>query len=807
LHLLNSEVPAGLSRSIVLVALVCSTHVLARSAPQTSTTNGEPARPTQQDEYTEYALLAPETASFKILYEVTATTPGATTYFNPIRKGSQASEESVYDMMTGQPLAFEQVTGAEARASGLPGAAVDTDYIRVHLARPIPPDGGQARIRIVKTYKDPKTYFTEGEGIVFKRGLGIRRNAVVLPQGYWLSDCNVPSQVLSEPDGRIRISFMHQAPGEAALLLKARPGAPSGDAARPRPLTNARSWERPAEEGPTERTRLAERAAQDRDIVYFLQQPESHAFSLYHDYTESREGVDRYLNVVRAGSRVSNPSAKMLDTGDVLRTEIVTGRQLKSERRPQMNDRAGGGAGSEAEAVADDAQVVVVRFPPVMKGRSVRLRIAETYAAPESYRLEGDELVFDRSFGRPRNSVVLPSGWYLTALSIPGVVRQTIEGLTRVDFVNGRPDSIDVLLKAKRIARPSRSTSLPANEVQGTGPTTSGAQDRGVQATSSSTVRTLEPTPSTVAYGYYSAAAVPALRVRSGEALRIHTLLTSTPQRLEGAGVASDLVEPALREIVEKVKDKGPGGHILTGPIFVEGAEPGDVLEVRVEAIELAIPYAYNAFSTTRGFLPHDFQQGKMSIIPLDAVRMVAHFADGIEIPLRPFFGSMGVAPPAAAGRISSGPPGKHAGNLDNKDLVVGSTVYIPVNAPGALFEVGDGHAGQGDGEVDITALETSLVGTFRFVVRKDMHLTWPRAETPTDWITMGIDDDLTEAARIATREMIDFLATTKKLSREDAYMLTSVAGNLAITQVVDGPMGVHVRMPKAIFKPGVASR
>ena len=313
----------------------------------------------------------------------------------------------------------------------------------------------------------------------------------------------------------------------------------------------------------------------------------------------------------------------------------------------------------------------------------------------------------------------------------------------------------------------------------------------------------LEPTPATIAYGYYDAAAKPVLTIKSGDVVRVHTLLTSTPERLENAGVAKDAVEPALREIVDKVTGaaKGPGGHILNGPIFVEGAEPGDVLEVHVEKIDLAIPYAYNAFSTRSGFLPQDFKEGKMKIIPLDAKRMIATFAPGIEIPLHPFFGSMGVAPPPSAGRVSSAPPGKHAGNLDNKDLIVGSTLYIPVSAPGALFEVGDGHAGQGDGEVDITALETSLVGTFRFVVRKDMHLTWPRAETPTAFITMGIDDDLTEATRIATREMIDFLSTEKKMSREEAYMLTSVAGDLAITQLVDGPKGVHVRMPKAIFK------
>jgi acetamidase/formamidase len=310
----------------------------------------------------------------------------------------------------------------------------------------------------------------------------------------------------------------------------------------------------------------------------------------------------------------------------------------------------------------------------------------------------------------------------------------------------------------------------------------------------------LQATPSTVAYGYYDAAAPPVMRIASGDIVRIHTLITSTPARLEGAGVAKDQVEPALREVVEKVTNKGPGGHILTGPIYVDGAEPGDVLEVRIRKIDLAIPYSYNAFSTRGGFLPKDFTASAMKIVPLDAKRMVGRFADGVEIPLHPFFGSMGVAPPPAAGRVGSAPPGRHAGNIDNKELVAGTTLYIPVQVAGALFEVGDGHAAQGDGEVDITALETSLVGTFQFLVRKDLHLSWPRAETPTEWITMGMDDDLTEAARIATREMIDFLATTKKMTREDAYMLISAAGDLVITQVVDGPKGVHVRMPKKIF-------
>ncbi len=189
-----------------------------------------------------------------------------------------------------------------------------------------------------------------------------------------------------------------------------------------------------------------------------------------------------------------------------------------------------------------------------------------------------------------------------------------------------------------------------------------------------------------------------------------------------------------------------------------------------------------------------------MSIIPLDKARGVAHFAPGIDIPMHPFFGSIGVAPPASMGRLNSAPPGIHGGNLDNKELVAGTTLYLPVHTAGALLEIGDGHAGQGNGEVDITALETSLVGTFQVIVRKDMHLTWPRAETPTHWITMGTSPDLVQATKTAVRQAIDFLVTTKGLSRDQAYMLTSVACDVDITELVDGNVGVHVMIPKAIF-------
>ena len=314
-------------------------------------------------------------------------------------------------------------------------------------------------------------------------------------------------------------------------------------------------------------------------------------------------------------------------------------------------------------------------------------------------------------------------------------------------------------------------------------------------------VHTLMPSPSTVAFGYYDAAAAPVLRVQSGDEVIIGTLITSSPTRLEQQGVKPNDVQASLRAIYDSVKNRGPGGHILTGPIFVEGADSGDVLEVRIESIDLAIPYAYNGFGPRRGFLPEDYDYARSKIIPLDKEKNVAHFAPTIDVPLHPFFGSIGVAPPAAMGRINSGPPGIHAGNLDNKELVAGTTLYIPVWTKGALLEVGDGHAGQGNGEVDITAMETSLTGRFKLIVRKDLHLTMPRAETPTHWIAMGIDSNLVAATKQAVRQAIDFLVTTKGLTRDDAYMLTSVACDVDVTELVDGTLGVHVMIPKRIFK------
>ena len=306
--------------------------------------------------------------------------------------------------------------------------------------------------------------------------------------------------------------------------------------------------------------------------------------------------------------------------------------------------------------------------------------------------------------------------------------------------------------------------------------------------------------PKTVAWGYYDAAATPVLRVRSGDFVEVSTLLTSSPARLEAAGVKPADVEQSLRAVYDSIKTHGPGGHILTGPIYVEGADSGDVLEVRIRQVDLAIPYAYNSFGRTSGFIPEDYQYSKTKIIPLDKKTMLAHFADGIDIPLHPFFGSIGVAPPAAMGKVSSAPPGIYAGNLDNKELVAGTTLFIPVHTKGALLEIGDGHAGQGNGEVDITALETSLVGRFQLVVRKDLKLTWPRGETPTHWIAMGIDKDLVVATKTAVRQAIEFLVTMKGMNKDDAYMLVSTACDVDITQLVDGPVGVHVMIPKRIF-------
>ena len=313
----------------------------------------------------------------------------------------------------------------------------------------------------------------------------------------------------------------------------------------------------------------------------------------------------------------------------------------------------------------------------------------------------------------------------------------------------------------------------------------------------------LKVTPQTVVWGRYDALAKPALTVRSGDTVVVHTVLTNSPAGLEKAGVAPADVEPELRSVYAEVPlaERGPGGHVLTGPIYVEGAEPGDMLEVSFDRIDLAIPYSYNAFRYGAGLLTDDFLTARTKIVPLDQRAMTAAFASGVSVPLHPFFGSVGTAPPPEIGRLDSAPPtALNGGNLDNKALVAGTKLYLPVNVKGALLEVGDGHAAQGDGEVDITALETSLTGRLTLTVRKDLKIRTPFAETPTSYILMGFDDDLAHATRKAVRAAIDFLVREKGLSREDAYQLASVAGDLSISEIVDRNKEVSMIIPKAVF-------
>jgi acetamidase/formamidase len=250
------------------------------------------------------------------------------------------------------------------------------------------------------------------------------------------------------------------------------------------------------------------------------------------------------------------------------------------------------------------------------------------------------------------------------------------------------------------------------------------------------------------------------------------------------------------------VKDRGPAPHVLTGPIEIKGAMPGDVLEVRILEIELALDWGFNRQRPYTGTLPDDFTALWSRIIPINRQTKTAEVARGVVVPVdKPFFGTMGVAPDATLGRISSAPPGIHTGNLDNKDLIAGTTLFMPVHVAGALFSVGDAHAAQGHGEVDLTAIETGLRGKFQFIVRKDLKLRWPRAETPTHWVVMGLNPDLDEAMKIAVRETIDFI--TKQfphLTPEEAYMIASVAVDYHVTQVVDGTKGIHGMIPKAIF-------
>lgn len=390
------------------------------------------------DSYTRYELLDPATQSFRILYDVTVTEPGSSFYYNTLRKGSEHQVAMVKDLSTGMNLEWVIVTGAQAKSAGFSSADLATDYLQVKLARPVI-EGNEYRIRIDKTYKDPNSYFVRDQKLVFKRALGIKRNAVVLPKGYEIISCNFPSQVGLEQDGRIKISFINPGAGEVPLQIEARILPSSADLTFQAPvaLVPVEGKGRDKSKARVDYT-LTERASQTREIVYFLLDPASHSFRLYHDYTESRAGMDHYLNVVRAGSKASNPSAKILDNGMPLKVETLRGDEIT---------RKGLDPG---EPVTADTEVVVIWYPAVREGQTTRLRIEETYTDPNRYLLHKDELVFDRAFGRPFNTVKLPPGWFLTMNVIPATIHYGDDGLVSLDFVNGSPDEIDVLIRARK---------------------------------------------------------------------------------------------------------------------------------------------------------------------------------------------------------------------------------------------------------------------------------------------------------------------------------------------------------------------
>jgi acetamidase/formamidase len=303
--------------------------------------------------------------------------------------------------------------------------------------------------------------------------------------------------------------------------------------------------------------------------------------------------------------------------------------------------------------------------------------------------------------------------------------------------------------------------------------------------------QTLLVSPSTVIWGHFWSEAKPALTVKSGDTVVMQTISTcGAPEHLKAIGVADADIPPYVANIFANMpppEERGPGSHI--------------------KKIHLDVPWACNS-DLKGGFLDADFPTPQARIIPLDRKKMTGAFSQKITIPLHPFFGDMGLAPSVEAGKISSGPPGAHAGNMDNKELVAGSTLFIPVRAKDGLFEAGDGHAGQGNGEVDVMALETQLTGTFQFIVHKkkeeESALLWPRAETPASYISMGFDQDLTKAAEISLHNMITFLSEQMtdhpRISREEAYALISVACDVDITELVDGNKGVHTMCAKSLF-------
>ena len=375
-----------------------------------------PATALAQSSFTLYELLQPGSAKFKITYDVTTARAGAEFYLNPVRAGSIATDESVIDLATGEELVFEVITGAEAKAQGLSGPRTpdDNEYIKVHLGRAIP-EGGEARLRIIKTYEDAESYWVDGDIVVFDRGLGIRANAVVLPPGYELISSRTPGIASTLDDGRIKISLLNDRDDQLAVRVVGRRTAT--------PVTGGQP--------------LSHRAEQDREITYWMLEPSSHQFRISHDFTVATPGQRYVHSFVRAGSQVSGAEVWDIDAGERLVTTNVTGRDVNALNfYPNRYD--------------DDMVVVQSELlEPVGEGESTRVRVIETYTDEERYYMDGDELVWDRTLGRPFNTVKLPPGWMLRSVSIPAVVSEDADGLVSLRFINIRNDSIGVVIRAK----------------------------------------------------------------------------------------------------------------------------------------------------------------------------------------------------------------------------------------------------------------------------------------------------------------------------------------------------------------------
>ncbi|MEO9904298.1 acetamidase/formamidase family protein [Nisaea sp.] len=312
----------------------------------------------------------------------------------------------------------------------------------------------------------------------------------------------------------------------------------------------------------------------------------------------------------------------------------------------------------------------------------------------------------------------------------------------------------------------------------------------------------LKSSPETVHWGFFDAGLEPALTIASGEEVRIQSISGDTPV-LPGEGYT---VLPEHQAVIDQIRPGLPG-HILTGPVYVEGAKPGHVLQVDILDVKVRQDWGFNYSAPLKGALPDDFDEVTLSIIAIDTERNIGRLPWGLELPLHPFFGVMGVAPPPVWGRVSTIQPRANGGNLDNKELVAGTTLYLPVFVDGALFSAGDGHGAQGDGEVCVTAIETALEGRFRLTVRDDMSLTLPRAETPEHFITMAFNEDLDEAGRDALRQMLDLITARTNRTRAEAYMLCSLAADLRVTQMVNGNKGIHVMLAKNLLLEGKVTK